>query len=241
MDRALLIRLEGPLMAFGDVAIDARGPTAAFPTLSMMTGLLGNALGLDHRDRAALQRLQDRLILASRRDRKGELIVDYQTVAYAKDDKVWTTRGEPAGRLGGEVRGPIQRWRHYWADAAFTCAVALTPVAGDGDDLSLERLAEALDRPARPVFLGRKGCFPAEPLRGDIVEASSLRQALLHGQKPGKRIEAQFPADMAGSDLWLDAAIQRRRRILHDRRDWLRNAMAGERAVDEVTLAVPEN
>jgi CRISPR system Cascade subunit CasD len=39
------MRLEAPLMAFGGEAIDNYGVIRDFPALSMVTGLLANALG----------------------------------------------------------------------------------------------------------------------------------------------------------------------------------------------------
>lgn len=59
--RWLVLRLSAPMMSFGAVAIDQVGPTARWPGASMLTGLIGNALGWDWDDRAAHQTLQDRL------------------------------------------------------------------------------------------------------------------------------------------------------------------------------------
>ena len=67
----LVLRLEAPLLAFGGVAIDQIGPTRDFPSASLLTGLLANALGWRRTEAAAHQRLQDRLIFAARLDRAG--------------------------------------------------------------------------------------------------------------------------------------------------------------------------
>ncbi len=45
MARHLLLRLEGPLMAFGGETIDNLGVIRDFPAQSMLTGLIANALG----------------------------------------------------------------------------------------------------------------------------------------------------------------------------------------------------
>lgn len=42
--RTLILRFEAPLMAFGGVAVDERLPTSRFPGLSMVCGMIGNAL-----------------------------------------------------------------------------------------------------------------------------------------------------------------------------------------------------
>ena len=64
----LILRLQGPLMAFGDMAVDEIRPTDTLPGLSQMTGLIANALGWTFQDRERLQRLQDRLRIAARED-----------------------------------------------------------------------------------------------------------------------------------------------------------------------------
>jgi len=96
--KVLLLRLEAPLMAFGGVAIDNIGVTDQLPSASLLTGLLGNALGYQRKDAIRLQALQNRLRYAVRADRRGHALQDFQTAQLAKDDKAWTTRGPPPGR-----------------------------------------------------------------------------------------------------------------------------------------------
>lgn len=175
--RALILRLDGPLMSFGDRAIDEIRPTRRLPVRSMLTGILANALGYDHREVTALARLQDRLRFAARLDREGRPLVDFQTAEIGKRDLMWTTRGTPAERAGGEgsYSGPVLRYRHYRADARVMVAISLEP-ADEAPDL--EALAAAMRRPERPLFLGRKSCPPASPLLDRIIEAPSLAAAL---------------------------------------------------------------
>ncbi|MDQ7774408.1 MAG: type I-E CRISPR-associated protein Cas5/CasD [Paracoccus aminovorans] len=52
------------------------------------------------------------------------------------------------------------RRRDYLAD--HETRVVLRLAAGQG--LSLDELAQALDRPARPLFIGRKPCMPSARL-----------------------------------------------------------------------------
>ena len=54
MPRYLMLRLEGPLMAFGDVMVDAIGPIRDTPAASTLTGLLANALGVRREESAAV-------------------------------------------------------------------------------------------------------------------------------------------------------------------------------------------
>lgn len=175
--KVLLLRLEAPLMAFGGVAIDNIGGTDQLPSASLLTGLLGNALGYERSDANRLQSLQTRLRYAVRADRRGHALQDFQTAQLAKDDKAWTTRGAPAGRDGGAktYAGPHIRYRQYHADASVMVAIHLIPEA---DPPTPAECASALSAPARPLFIGRKPCLPSEPLLVDIVEAESLVNAL---------------------------------------------------------------
>src|ERR671919_1552470 len=171
--QVLILRFEGPLMSFGDVAIDEIRPSRRLPARSMLTGLLANALGWAHRDVAVLDRLQERLRFAARLDREGQGLVDFQTAELGQHDPLWTTRGVPAERAGGAASysGPALRYRHYRADAAVTVALTLAP-AEEAPDLAA--LEAALRRPERPLFIGRKGCPPSRPILDRAVEVESL-------------------------------------------------------------------
>jgi CRISPR system Cascade subunit CasD len=173
----LLLRLEGPLMAFGDIAVDAHGPVADFPAASAVTGLLGNALGWRRQDPEPLERLQDRLRLAVRRDREGERLRDFQTAILGKEDEGWTTWGEPYRRGGNPetYRNPYIRHRWFDCDASLTVALRLEPAE---QSPTLDDLAKALSFPSRPLFLGRKSCPPAAPLVLGLASAGSCLDAL---------------------------------------------------------------
>jgi len=70
MTRFLLLRFEAPLLAFGGETVDARGVIADFPSRSLLTGLIANALGWRRGERDKLARLQERIAFAARIDRK---------------------------------------------------------------------------------------------------------------------------------------------------------------------------
>ncbi len=158
--RWLILRFEGPLMAFGGVAVDNIGPVRDFPAASMLTGLIANALGWHWSDQAAHQAIQDRLVFAVREDREGEQLVDSQNAQLAKADRGWTTSGEPEGRDGASYQSPHRRQRYYHADRSVRVVLRFKQPQ---EPPTLDTLADALDRPARPLFLGRKSCFPSVP------------------------------------------------------------------------------
>lgn len=177
MTTYLLLRLEGPLMSFGGTAVDHRRPVQAWPAVSMLTGLLANALGWRAGDAAALDGLQARLRWAARIDRPGEPLNDFQTAQLSQSDKAWTTRGVVEERGGGPeaYKSPHLRSRDYRADASVLVALCLHPAQGAP---SLQDLAHALDEPARPLFLGRKGCPPGTRIQAGWVDAEDAVCAL---------------------------------------------------------------
>jgi CRISPR-associated protein Cas7/Cse4/CasC subtype I-E len=71
MIRCLLLVLEGPMLSFGVEMVDARGPVGDFPAASLLTGMLGNALGWRRSDSDRLGALQQRLRFAARIDREA--------------------------------------------------------------------------------------------------------------------------------------------------------------------------
>lgn len=113
MPRHLLLRLEAPLMAFGGETIDNFGVIRDFPALSMVTGLLANALGWGREETERHHRLQERLVLGARINRPGAPIQDNQNARLDAKDAGWTTRGVPEGRTGGAATyaSPHRRFR----------------------------------------------------------------------------------------------------------------------------------
>ena len=226
----LLLRLEAPLMAFGGPIVDNYGVIQSFPAISMLTGLLGNALGWEHREAAALNRLQSRIRFAARLDRPGERIIDYQTVDLGQDfmvDTGWTTWGQREVRGGASSTGTHIRYRHYRADACATVALALD---SEEADLTVATLEQALITPARPLFIGRKTCLPALPiLQGKIKTPSVIEALRTLPAIYAKRVQAQWPADEEGPSL-------SRLVVLTDERDWINQVHSGERLVRQGEL-----
>ncbi|MFW6085773.1 MAG: type I-E CRISPR-associated protein Cas5/CasD [Myxococcota bacterium] len=232
----LLLRFEAPLLSFGGPTVDYLGVTRDFPAWSMLTGLLANALGYEHREFGAHERLQERLQYAARCDRPGHRLEDYQTVDLGQEFMIhgWTTRGVPASRKGASGEGTHIRRRHYLADAIYHVALTLRPV---DEAPTLDDLEQALDRPVRPLFIGRKPCLPASPIRCTRMQSGSLREAL-EAYPRSRRSEsgplrAWWPEEegaSASSHLF----------PLTDRRDWANQIHVGRRHMFEGTVSPPE-
>lgn len=229
--RFLVLRFDAPLMSFGGPVVDNRGITVAHPGRSMLTGLLGNALGWDHVDVDRLNALQERLVVAARADRPGDRLTDYQTVDLGQPHLAvpgWTTRGAAETRAGAFSDGTHIRHRDYVVDAAYTVLVGLSSPG----DPTLDALAEAVARPARPLFLGRKSCLPARPLvdpRRPIVEGKDAVEAfrripLLPSEvERGEQVDLWVPSVDAEDDLHGEE--------VHDARDWRTQLHVGSHRV----------
>lgn len=230
--RWLHLRLHAPLAAFGGEAIDARGVTRDFPSQSMLTGLVANALGWHRRRREEHQRLQSRIVYGAVREEEPVLgrMTDYQTVRLAKEDRAWTTRGTPAQRDGGPntYGGAHQRWRDYHADLRMSVVLRLDPA---DEEPTLDDLQAAFVRPSRPIFIGRKSCLPAAPLFHGWVEADTAPAALQAVIPTGAgALRAFWPE----SDGTADAD---RTAYLTDERNWITGLHGGARRVCEGRIA----
>jgi len=225
-----ILRFEAPMMSFGAPIVSEEGLIQPFPALSMMTGLLANALGYDHSEAEKHERLQQAISYAVREDVPGEKIVDYQTVDLGsphmkattkKDSVAWTTWGHLDNRKGGDAsEGTAQRNREYWADAVYTVALHV-------DSLSADEVEEALKRPERPLFIGRKPCLPGKRLFQGTVEAPSPKEAL---QIPDTIPEDENGKNIEPTRIWHESNDGK---PVTDARDWMNQVHVGERRVTE--------
>jgi len=231
MARHLLMRLQAPLIAFGGETIDNYGVIRDFPALSMITGLMTNALGWDRGDDILHNRLQERIVMGARLDADGERLVDFQTAQLQANDRGWTTRGVAEERAGGAgtYAGPHLRYRHYHADMNVLVALRLQPA---DESPTLEELAAALDMPARPLFVGRKNCLPTGRLMAGWVEADNILGALQSAEPAiSYDTRAQWP-DGEGSL----PGQQARKVDVCDERNWTSGVHGGWRPVREGVL-----
>ena len=177
MTRHLMLRLATPLLAFGGETIDNRGVVRSFPALSMLTGLLANALGWRRDQHELHDNLQQRLRVGTALEPGAVRITDFQTAQLHRNDVGWTTWGQPEGRAGGAqaYASPHLRWRDYHANCVAWVAITLTEPE---QAPTLPALQAALDRPARPLFIGRKPCLPSARLVAGWQDAEHVLGAL---------------------------------------------------------------
>jgi CRISPR system Cascade subunit CasD len=147
----LLLRLAGPLQAWGSAARFVRRTTENAPTKSGVLGLLAAAEGrpreADLSDLAALR-------YGVRVDQPGTRIRDFQTAHHFVTDKSM----------------PLSE-RFYLADAVFVAAV-------EGARDVIHRLHAAVQEPVYLPYLGRRSCPPAMPVELDVRDDVDLVVAL---------------------------------------------------------------
>jgi CRISPR system Cascade subunit CasD len=176
MSRYLILRLDGPMQAWGTHTFEDFRPSNTYPTRSGLLGLLAACLGIernDHAGQAALAASVEfsvRVDTAVERLEKEEMaskahikIDDYHTVIEARRVSRTPKKGET-----------IQSWREYLYDAAFTVAVGAKPDAV----FTLDVIAAALRRPLYTPTLGRRACPPARPVFDGEIEAANGVEAL---------------------------------------------------------------
>lgn len=134
--KTLVLKLAGPLQAWGTDSRFAYRHTDPHPSKSGIIGLLAAAQGRRRSD--SIEDLLD-LRFGIRRDQPGRVIRDFHTAA----------------RLDRTMVQPLT-YRYYLSDAVFAAAV-------QGEDDLVDGLADALRQPKFPLYLGRRSCPPAAP------------------------------------------------------------------------------
>jgi CRISPR system Cascade subunit CasD len=189
MSRYLILRLDGPMQAWGTHTFEDFRPSNLYPTRSGLLGLLGACLGIERNDHAAQSALAAsvefsvRVDTAVERPEKEEMackahikIDDYHTVMEARRVSRAPKKGET-----------IQSWREYLYDAAFTVVVGDKPDA----PVALDAIAAALRRPLYTPTLGRRACPPARPVFDGETEAADGVEALRKASGSGVLIYSE--------------------------------------------------
>lgn len=170
--KTLLLRLEGPMQAWGITSRFTERDTGLEPSKSGVIGLLCAALGKprvelpEHEGRWPRLEELARLRMGVRVDRPGQVGVDFQTAGGGRLGRM-VPRDYGVAKADGARGESVMSWRYYLQDAAFVVGLA------SDDSALLERLQAALMAPVWPIFLGRKSYVPSQPVffpEGGIVE-----------------------------------------------------------------------
>ena len=164
----LLLRLAGPLQAWGYESKFEKRRTGREPTKSAVVGMLAAALG-----RRRDEPVEDlcSLNFGVRVEEEGQLLRDFHIARTEGDKKTYVTE------------------RYYLSDACFLVGLE------SGDETLLDKIEQSIVNPAFPLFLGRRSCVPTLPiligrrqcclleaLRGEPWLASEYMQGKARGQ-----------------------------------------------------------
>jgi len=166
MAEYLILKLQGPMQAWGGHTYEDYRPSELFPTRSGLLGLLAACLGIDRRDHARQQSLSKSFQFAVRADCKPDIptrkMTDFHTVMDAR-------------KVDGKARKfPVVSRREYLCDASFTVAMDFQKNA----EFDLQTVQQALTQPHYTPFLGRRSCPLARPIFESVVEADTAHEAL---------------------------------------------------------------
>lgn len=206
----LLLRLVGPMQAWGTQSRFTHRDTGLEPSFSGVLGLLCAALG---RPRDAGVDDLAHLSMGVRVDREGIMRVDYHTTggSHLRSE---TGYGVPSP--DGGKRGTVLSDRYYLADAEFLVGL-------EGDRALLEEIRDALRAPRWQIFLGRKAFVPSAPvylpdaapwdggLRDAPLEEALRTYPWLGHLPPGRKPDADtlrlILPDALGGDLRTDVPL----------------------------------
>lgn len=175
----LILKLQGPMQAWGGHTFEDRRPSHDFPTRSGLLGLLAACLGLDRHDFSGLSALDKSVVFGVRSDRRELEWEEYgrphrKTLTPVKLTDYHTIREARRANRTPREGETVQSWREYLHDAAFTVAIGETGTA----TVKLKVIETALNKPVYTPFLGRRSCPIGRPLLDGHVQADSLFQAL---------------------------------------------------------------
>lgn len=153
MQEYLILKLEGPLQAWGGHTFEDRRPSELFPTRSGLLGLLAACLGIDRTDAERQQALATSVLFAVRVDSTPIKMVDYHTVKNARKE-----------HRGMKQNATIQTWREYLQDAKSTVCFSVAIWSTENAVVSLNELESAVSMPVYTPFLGRRSCPITRPL-----------------------------------------------------------------------------
>lgn len=188
MPRYLIMRLDGPMQAWGTHTFEDFRPSALFPTRSGLLGLLGACMGLDRHDQDGLEQLAASVEFTVRVDKTvSRHGADTQTKKSAVNLPDFHTVIGARKVDGSANKNPVVSRREYLFDATFTVAIGVKP----SSSFTLDDIACALQRPHYTPVLGRRSCPITRPLMEKIVDADNAKEALAMALPTGGLIYAE--------------------------------------------------
>jgi len=178
MREFLIFRLYGMMASWGDIAVGESRPTFDRPSKSAVMGLIAAAMGIRREEEVRQRELASGYRMAVRIDSPGILLRDYHTIqvpSAGKDDENYhfATRKDELAVAKDELN-TILSSRDYRCDAVYTICLWDRTTA---PPYPVAAIKSRLENPAFVLYLGRKSCPLALPVRAQIVMAENLAEA----------------------------------------------------------------
>lgn len=197
----LVLRLYGPLAAWGDVAIGEIRPILTHPTKSAMVGLLGACLGIKRDNAENLSRIACSYGFAAGDEGRKVRIRDFHTVQSAPDKKEkeygygYKMNRQREMSIPAKDMDTSLTYRDYICDVVYTVAVWVKN--SETVPFSLEELKSAVCEPKFVPYLGRKSCVLSRPMEPQIVSADSPMDAMckasFYGDSATRAVDGKLP------------------------------------------------
>ena len=170
MSHFLILKLQGPMQAWGTHTYEDFRPSNLFPTRSGLLGLLGACLGIDRSDHDGLDTLARSVEFTVKVVQGGVKLSDYHTIMEARRANRKPKEGET-----------VQTRREYLFNASFLVAVGERPSA----PICLDAIAQAVQKPVFTPSLGRRSCPLSVPLYVTSQEAETGKDILCAMKEKG--------------------------------------------------------
>jgi len=187
----LILKLLGPMQAWGEHTFEGFRPSANFPTRSGLLGLLGACLGIKRNGREQLQQLADSVGIAVRVDsrRLARSNGTSRTLRTIKMIDYHTIKGARKDYIGLKSHETIQTWREYLYDAEYTVALW----SNSNSTLTLDELEKAVKQPHFTPYLGRRSCPLSRPLFQARFKSIDVMEALKVIPPHGGTVSSEEP------------------------------------------------
>ena len=156
----MAVSLSGFMGSFGTPSRrDRHRRTARHPGKSVMTGIICNAMGCERGDIDAIKEVSS-LRMTSYALKTEGAFVDFQT-APRNVHRPYSKVINGCVQAGKKDEDHILMYRHYLSGFKFV-------VVMEGPRDLVLKCHQALEYPARELFIGRKCCLPTEPILSDV-------------------------------------------------------------------------
>jgi len=165
---ALVLRLAGPMQAWGIQSRFEYRDTGIEPSRSGVIGLLGCSLGIGREDKKFLSRCMG-LEMGVLVLKEGAVLRDYHVSGGGK----WKGREYGVATANGKSTTVVSN-RYYLSDADFLVGLI-------GEPGFIGQLSAGVKSPVWPIFLGRKAFVPSHPVFVATLQLHDMKEVLLEG------------------------------------------------------------